>query len=250
MARTYKRDSNGRFASGGGGSTRPKARSAPRGINRLTRDNAGRITSVGGQGATARGGRLRTAAGNRRAVQTARIGGKRAGVVGKPKGLKPGAVKMAKGGARQSRDYTSLAAVAARRERVTRGWERLRGSVLQKRKTVMIRSAQSSIYEGQRRLSQTGRLTLDIVKQGTPKGKRTADIVLSNFPRGSARKPAKKRAPKTGRDIQLEQVRKVQNQKLRDLNRRIKEGGPLARELRLEKLKLQDAMQATRPRRR
>jgi hypothetical protein len=41
MARTYKRDSNGRFASGGGGSARPKARSAPRGQNRLTRSNAG-----------------------------------------------------------------------------------------------------------------------------------------------------------------------------------------------------------------
>lgn len=82
MARTYRRDSNGRFASGGGGSVRPKARSAPRGTNRLTRDNAGRITSVGGEGATARGGRLRTAGGKLRATQTARIGGKRAGVVG------------------------------------------------------------------------------------------------------------------------------------------------------------------------
>ena len=75
MARTYRRDSNGRFASGGGGSARPKARSAPRGLNRLTRDNAGRITSVGGEGATARGGRLRTAGGNKRATQTARIKG-------------------------------------------------------------------------------------------------------------------------------------------------------------------------------
>ena len=89
MARTYRRDSNGRFASGGGGSARPKARSASRGPNRLTRDNAGRITSVGGEGATARGGRLRTASGNKRAMQTARIGGKRAGVIGKPRGLKP-----------------------------------------------------------------------------------------------------------------------------------------------------------------
>ena len=85
MARTYKRDSNGRFASGGGGVARPKARSAPRGQNRLTRDNAGRITSVGGEGATARGGRLRTAGGNRRATQTARVRGKRAGVIRKVK---------------------------------------------------------------------------------------------------------------------------------------------------------------------
>ena len=74
MARSYKRDSRGRFSSTGGGrSARPAARPVSRGTNRITRDNAGRITSVGGEGATARGGRLRTAAGNRRATQTARL---------------------------------------------------------------------------------------------------------------------------------------------------------------------------------
>lgn len=74
MARTYKRDSRGRFASGSGGSARsaPKvrvvtgARAVSGGKNRLTRNNAGRITSVGGQGATGRGGRLRTASGAKR----------------------------------------------------------------------------------------------------------------------------------------------------------------------------------------
>ena len=76
MARTYKRDSMGRFAGGGGSSgSRPAPRQAPKGRNRLTRDNAGRITSVGGDGAIARGGRLRTAAGNQRATQTTRIKG-------------------------------------------------------------------------------------------------------------------------------------------------------------------------------
>ena len=76
MARTYKRDAQGRFAGGGGGGGgRPKARPVSRGANRLTRDNAGRITSQGGAGATARGGRLRTASGKQRAVQTARIAG-------------------------------------------------------------------------------------------------------------------------------------------------------------------------------
>lgn len=54
-----------------------------------TRDNRGRFASVG---ATARGGRLRTASGNKRATQTAKIsGGKPAGAVAKPKGLKPSA---------------------------------------------------------------------------------------------------------------------------------------------------------------
>ena len=83
MARTYKRDALGRFAGGGGGGGRPKARSVARGANRLTRDNAGRITSVGGDGATARGGRLRTAGGKQRAVQTARVKGGGANTIAK-----------------------------------------------------------------------------------------------------------------------------------------------------------------------
>ena len=85
MARTYKRDSRGRFAGGGGGSSRGGGRKPlQRGTNRLTRDNAGRITSQGGDGATARGGRLRTASGKQRATVTAKgIGKAPAGTVGR-----------------------------------------------------------------------------------------------------------------------------------------------------------------------
>ena len=93
--RTYVRDNRGRFASspGGGNGGRPKARPVARGANRITRNNAGRITSVGGNGATARGGRLRTAGGKLRATQFARVGkSSRASTVGKPRGLKPGTV--------------------------------------------------------------------------------------------------------------------------------------------------------------
>lgn len=58
---------------------------------RYARDNRGRFSSTG---ATARGGRLATASGKRRATQTKAIAaGKPAGTVGKPKGLKPGAIK-------------------------------------------------------------------------------------------------------------------------------------------------------------
>jgi len=58
---------------------------------RYTRDNRGRFASTG---ATARGGRLRTAAGNKRATQTTKLsGGKASGTVAKPKGLKPAKVK-------------------------------------------------------------------------------------------------------------------------------------------------------------
>jgi hypothetical protein len=83
--RTYVRDGNGRFASTGtsGKKSRPPAKSVAKGVNKLTRDNSGKITSVGGNGATARGGRLRTASGNLRATQTTRIAGGRAGMVGK-----------------------------------------------------------------------------------------------------------------------------------------------------------------------
>ena len=58
---------------------------------RYVRDNRGRFASTG---ATARGGRLRTAAGNKRATQTTELsGGKASGTISKPKGLKPGAIK-------------------------------------------------------------------------------------------------------------------------------------------------------------
>lgn len=58
---------------------------------RYTRDNRGRFSSTG---ATARGGRLATASGKKRATQTKTIAAvKPAGTVGKPKGLKPGAIK-------------------------------------------------------------------------------------------------------------------------------------------------------------
>jgi len=93
VARTYKRDSRGRFAGGGSSSGRPAAKkAATRAGNRLTRDNAGRISSIGGNGATARGGRLKTAAGNQRARQTARL--KSAG--GRLRGGKGGGAAVAK----------------------------------------------------------------------------------------------------------------------------------------------------------
>lgn len=54
---------------------------------RYSRDNRGRFSSAG---ATARGGRLATASGNKRATQTAKLsGGGTKGTVSKPKGLKP-----------------------------------------------------------------------------------------------------------------------------------------------------------------
>jgi hypothetical protein len=76
--RTYTRDSNGRFASTGTttAKARPAARrAATRAGNRLNRDNTGRISGIGRNGATIRGGRLKTAKGNARATQTASMRG-------------------------------------------------------------------------------------------------------------------------------------------------------------------------------
>ena len=59
---------------------------------RYSRDNRGRFAGGGG-GATARGGRLKTAAGNKRETQTMQSSAAPKSTVGKPKGLKPGSIK-------------------------------------------------------------------------------------------------------------------------------------------------------------
>lgn len=59
---------------------------------RYSRDNRGRFAG-GGSGATARGGRLKTASGNKRKTQTMQSAAAPKGTIGKPRGLKPGAIK-------------------------------------------------------------------------------------------------------------------------------------------------------------
>ena len=60
------------------------------GARKYVRDNRGRFAAVG---ATARGGRLKTAGGSRRATQTRKIQGRPGNTISKPRGLQPGAVK-------------------------------------------------------------------------------------------------------------------------------------------------------------
>ena len=82
----------GKGRKGGGGGAGPKQR-------KYERDNNGRFASTGSGGATARGGRLLTAKGNKRttralAGKTKTIEAKgQKGVLAKPKGLKPGSIK-------------------------------------------------------------------------------------------------------------------------------------------------------------
>lgn len=59
---------------------------------KYARDNRGRFAPKG-SGATARGGRLSTAGGNKRQAQTMKAAGGPAGTIGKPRGLKSGAIK-------------------------------------------------------------------------------------------------------------------------------------------------------------
>jgi hypothetical protein len=66
----------------------------------------------------------------------------------------------------------------------------------------------------------------------------------------SRAKPARAAAkPKTGQEVMKTNVRKVQNEKLRKINAQIKEAGPNAAGLRLQKLQLQSNMTSTRPKR-
>lgn len=62
---------------------------------KYVRDNRGRFASVG---ATARGGRLKTAGGNKRATVTARAQGAKGSRVARPKGYKPDSVAARKTG--------------------------------------------------------------------------------------------------------------------------------------------------------
>lgn len=90
----------GRKGGGGGGKTRKYAR-----------DNQGRFASTG-TGATARGGRLKTASGNKRKTQTMQSAAAPKGTIGKPKGLKPGTIK-AKAATAKPKDNTVTAKPAS-----------------------------------------------------------------------------------------------------------------------------------------
>jgi hypothetical protein len=122
--RTYVRDGRGRFASTGTttAKAKPAARRAQRGTNRITRDNSGKITGVGKNGATARGGRLRTAAGNQRGAVLDRM--KRApmaGTVGKGGKVRGGVVRStrpARGAGRAQSREARLAGAYLRAERI------------------------------------------------------------------------------------------------------------------------------------
>jgi hypothetical protein len=148
MARVYHRDANGRFASGGGGSSkgRPATTKASMrgGQNRLTRDNSGRITSIGGNGATARGGRLKTAAGNQRGRQVAKVKGGVKGTVSKNKRRDLKAPQV-------SKVRTDLNAIKERRQRALAPKNATYLSQKLNTRSAVVRSAANAIYNRQSR---------------------------------------------------------------------------------------------------
>lgn len=141
-----------------------------------TRDNRGRFASVG---ATARGGRLRTASGNKRATQTAKISsGKPAGAVAKPKGLEPGAVtsRLANKSSGKAQPVAkveaSMGAIARRRARATADRTSIAGgdgfNMKLSTRSAVTRSAANAIYNRQRQLAkaQGGAVDQSVVRNG------------------------------------------------------------------------------------
>ena len=138
---------------------------------KYSRDNRGRFASVG---ATARGGRLNTATGNKRATVTERLKGP-SGRLAKPKGLKPqqGAASAASSGKRVSFRSRSDAAMAqAKRSRGT--IEATRFQVLGQRRGVTALAGGGQRISVKRAMVKQGNLLGGTDKVAVPKVKAVA----------------------------------------------------------------------------
>lgn len=267
MARRYARDNRGRFASGGGGATARggrlrtaagnkrktqtmQASAAPKGtigkprglkpqsarklrtgiaVNRMRSINQkigkgpdlaqinikGRFTGQAGKRMDAS---IDRAVKQTKAAQTAAL-------------MKPKAQVRAE---RAAKAEANRAAQAAKPKR-TRSVESLRASrakQIEKRRSITTNPAGE-------RASAAANMAANAA--------RTQQRATAFYKAGG--KPARAAAtPRTGQEIMKADVRKVQNKKIRDLNRQIKEAGPNAAGLRLQKLQVQSRLDATRPR--
>jgi hypothetical protein len=139
---------------------------------RYARDNRGRFSSTG---ATARGGRLATASGNKRATVTARISGGKSG--GKPAGAIKGKVKRDPGAAGKigaskpkatakpaPKVDTSLKGVAARRARALAPRTSTYLSQKLNTQSAITRSAANAIYNRQRAVGKQLGLDQSVVR--------------------------------------------------------------------------------------
>lgn len=195
---------------------------------RYSRDNRGRFAS-GGTGATARGGRLKTASGKTRETKKRIIPSKESRKTG-PKAFaasaESGRVNMPVKFGGEGQGYkTPRGKAAAAKSRAADAAN----------KAAIRRSGLPSSGGAMR------------VKGGLKRNPAAA-AKLAN--RTATPKPTRaSRTQKTGQQIVNANIRKVQNKRLRTLNAKIKEAGPNAAGLRLQKLQLQSNMTSTRPKR-
>jgi hypothetical protein len=238
---------------------------------KYARDNRGRFSSAG---ATARGGRLRTAAGNKRATVTKGIaGGKPAGAIkgkvkrdpgaaGKIGASKPKATAKSANRPDSARD-TAVVNIPMRGARgkaldaeITRNVnaQKAASRAASKARNRKFKSEQSrakklrDVHVGAIAKSKgmSKKQVESALQAQTPS---TQIKALKNWVKQNraAAKPAAAKPKASAQDLVNASVRKNQNKKLRSLNDKINAAGPSAAGLRLEKLALQSRMTSTRP---
>ena len=137
---------------GGGGKTR-----------KYSRDNNGRFASTG-TGATARGGRLLAPKGNKRKTQTITAKGQK-GVLAKPKGLKPGAIKPKAAAAKPAAKVdTSMKGITVRRARALAPRTSTYLSQKLNIQSAITKSAANAIYNRQRTVGKALGLNEAVVR--------------------------------------------------------------------------------------
>jgi len=215
---------------------------------KYARDNRGRFASRGG-GATARGGRLKTASGKKRATQTMQAGG------AKSSGAIKGRVKRDPSAAGKIGKASTSAPKTSRRKAVGTISEAKAGRIISRidANRPGLRKATGSARKTANSIRTQRKATDFALAAGARARKQGKNISVNESLQRGVKNAAVKNAsraaakPKSAQDLVNASVRKVQNQKLRNLNAQIKEAGPNAAGLRLQKLQLQSNMTSTRP---
>lgn len=196
---------------------------------RYVRDNRGRFAPAG-KGATARGGRLRTASGGKRATQTQQIKGSGpSGTIGKPKGLKPGAIKKKSGQTSVDQAKSNYKAAFNKEQEARQAYFKTQFGTPEHtaaRAKLDAATAKADNLRNKWRDTKAG--------QQAP----------STPPAGS--QAAIKIEQAKGRSEVLTNQRDSLNKQLKDINQKIKDAGPNAGAYRLQKLQIQDRLQSTR----
>jgi len=224
-----------------------------RGRNKLTSQQ--RAKAVADAVASARSLRARAAMTTPRKPTIRQRAAKPAGTVAKPRGLKPGAVTRSLARARPGQEQRAMQRAQANEKRLQ---DRARsGTALRTRAGVgyAVAKGAQGYYSGSmpRRKATFSPLTMSMDKKElAARRKRVVDNNKPQKSKGSAAKPqAPSRAasnparisPKTnGRVAELTRFRNSHRKQLKEINQKIKEAGPNAGGLRLQKLKIQDRL--------